>query len=269
MCPSKLRSAIKLTYEPFVIHTKHPFGISYGSAAEHHKILVRLHYENLEGLGEAAPASYHGETPSTVLALLANWREQDNLLGDNPFAIAEVLQRLDRCVAGHNSVKAAIEMAMHDLCGKMCGQPTYKMLGLDGLRAPMTDFTIGIDSLDMVASKTQEALDAGYKMLKVKQGTSYDCEIIAQVRKVAPDISLRVDANGAWTPKQAVAMSHFLAQHNVEFIEQPLPKHAHYDDFRFVKERSAIPIFADESVCRSGNKHSARSLHANYVWLHD
>jgi L-alanine-DL-glutamate epimerase-like enolase superfamily enzyme len=144
-------------------------------------------------------------------------------------------------------------MAMHDLMGKIVGQPTYKLLGLDDLKQPMTDFTIGIASLDVIEKKTEEAVRAGYKILKVKQGTPYDREIIKLVRKAAPELPLRVDANGGWTPKQAVEMSKFLAEHNVELIEQPLPKFAAVEDFRFVRERSPIPIFADESVGRASD----------------
>lgn len=250
MSPTKTGCAIALSHERLVMHTKHPFGISYGTASQHQSVLVRLKYGDLEGLGEASPVSYHGETMSTVEALLDEWKQSD-LFGDDPFAIAAVSKRMDKRVAGHYSAKSAIEMALHDLIGKTAGQPTWKLLGLSGLSAPITDFTIGIDSLDVVEKKTAEAVEAGYKALKVKQGTTYDREIIKRVRKAAKDLPLRVDANGAWTPKHAVEMSHFLAEHHVQFIEQPLPKHALVEDFRFVKERSALPIFADESVCTS------------------
>jgi L-alanine-DL-glutamate epimerase-like enolase superfamily enzyme len=107
--------------------------------------------------------------------------------------------------------------------------------------------------MDMLARKTKEAVDAGFRVLKVKQGTSYDRDIINCVRKNAPDIPLRVDANGGWTPKQAVEMSKFLAENNVQFIEQPVPKYAHIDEWRFVREHAAIPIFADESCCRAND----------------
>lgn len=243
-------SAIELQFEPLNLRTAHPFGISYGSSSDTNNVLVRLKYENLEGLGEAAPASYHAETPQTVQSVLGQW-QASSILGSDPFAIVDISKRLDKSVAGNCSAKAAVEMALHDLVGKLLQQPTYKVLGLSGLAAPMTDFTIGIDSLEMVEKKTRQAVDAGYKLLKVKQGTAYDCEIIKAVRKVAPELPLRVDANGAWTPKQAVKMAHFLADHGVQFIEQPLPKYAHADDFRFVRERSPIPIFADESICRA------------------
>lgn len=241
--------SISLEFEPLELTTKHPFGISYGTAEITHNVLVRLKYQDHVGYGEAAPAHYHYETRDTVMAVLKSWQEAD-LLGDCPFAIAEVLKKLDKTVLAHNSAKAAIEMAMHDLAGKVAGVSTTRMLGLSGLPAPVTDFTIGIADLNMIEKKTHEAVDAGYKVLKVKQGTDFDCKIIESVRRVAPDIPLRVDANGAWTPKKAIEMSKYLAENNVQFIEQPLAKNAHKEDFRFVRENSPLPIFADESVRR-------------------
>jgi L-alanine-DL-glutamate epimerase-like enolase superfamily enzyme len=245
-------AAIKLHFEPLTLRTAHPFGISYGTSSDSFDVLVKLFYEGLEGLGEASPVSYHNETLSTCMAVLKDWSEA-NILGDDPFAITDICRRLDKSVAGNTSAKAAVEMALHDLVGKLVGQPVYKLLGLSGLTAPMTDFTIGLDTLDVIEKKTKEAVDAGYKILKVKQGTSYDREIIHRIRKVAPDMPLRVDANGGWTVKQAIAMSHFLADQGVEFIEQPLPKYAPVEEFRIVREQSPLPIFADESVCRAND----------------
>jgi len=144
-------------------------------------------------------------------------------------------------------------MALHDLCGKIVGKPLYQLFGLSGMAAPITDFTIGIDNLEVLEKKTREAVKDGFKVLKVKQGTNYDREIIACLRKHAPELPLRVDANGAWTPKQAVEMSKFLAENQVQFIEQPLPKFAHLDEWRYVKENSVLPIFADESCCRAAD----------------
>jgi o-succinylbenzoate synthase len=250
MSPAKVSSSIKLSYEKLILKTKHPFGISYGTQTDHPNLLVRLEFDGHEGLGECAPVGYHNESLATAEALLQQW-QNEKIVGDNPFAIAELCARMDKSIAGNTSVKAAIEMAMHDLSGKILKQPVNRMLGLEGLKAPMTDFTIGIDSLDVVEKKTREAVSAGYKMLKVKQGTAYDKEIIKRVRKGAPDLPLRVDANGGWTPKQAIEMSKFLAENNVEFIEQPLPKHAHVDDWHFVRRHTAIPIFADESAGRA------------------
>jgi L-alanine-DL-glutamate epimerase-like enolase superfamily enzyme len=247
---TSIEKKIAMSFEPLDLRTLHPFGISYGTSADSHNFLVKLTYKSVVGYGEASPVSYHGENPETAAALLKAWAETD-ILGDDPFAIAEICRKMDKSISGHNSVKAGIEMALHDICGKIANLPTYKMLGLSGLKQPITDFTIGIDSLEVIEKKTKEALDAGYKVLKVKQGTQYDRDIIKSVRKVAKDIPIRVDANGAWTPKQAVLMAEFLAENNVQFIEQPLPKAASVDDFKFVRDHSPLPIYADESISRS------------------
>lgn len=250
MTTTSLDKKIAISFEPLDLLTIHPFGIASGTAADSHNFLVKLSYKDIVGYGEASPVEYHGESPETAAALLKAWSQTD-IFGDDPFAIAEICRKMDKSIAGHNSVKAGIEMALHDICGKIANQPTYKMLGLSGLKQPVTDFTIGIASLEMIEKKTKEALDAGYKVLKVKQGTPYDKDIIKAVRKVAGDLPIRVDANGAWTPKQAIAMAEFLAEHNVQFIEQPVARTASVDDFRFVRERSPLPIYADESVSRA------------------
>lgn len=241
---------IQLSFEPLILPRLHPFGTSYKITAESHHVLVRLHWKNVEGLGEAAPIHYHNETADTVSVILQMWQEK-NILGEDPFAIVEITKRLDESVLGNAAAKAAVEMALYDLCGKIVGQPTYKMLGLSGLKTALTSFTIGIDSLDRMKKKVEEALKADHKILKVKQGTPYDKDIITCIREIAPHIPLRVDANGAWTVKQAIAMSHFLAENQIELIEQPLPKHASYEDFCLVRQQSPLPIFLDESICRS------------------
>jgi L-Ala-D/L-Glu epimerase len=247
---TKTKTAIELNFETLVLRTKHPFGIAYGTSTDHINLLVRLRYDKYEGLGEATPVTYHGESIPTALAVLAQW-QKDGILGNDPFAIADICNRLDKSIAGNYAAKATVEMALHDLVGKIVDQPTYRLLGLQGLKSPITDFTIGIDSLEVVEKKTAEAVEAGYKALKVKQGTPYDKEIIKRVRKIAPDLPLRVDANGGWTVKQAISMSHFLAEQGVQFIEQPLPKLALAEDFRLVRQHSALPIFSDESICRA------------------
>ncbi len=249
---TSLEKRIAMSFEPLDLRTVHPFGIASGTAADSHNLLIKLTYKDFVGFGEASPVEYHGESPQTAAAVLKAWAETD-ILGNDPFAIAEICRKMDKSLAGHTSVKAGIEMALHDICGKIANLPTYKMLGLSGLKQPITDFTIGIDSLEMIEKKTQEAVDAGYKVLKVKQGTSFDREIIRSVRKVAKDLPIRVDANGAWTPKQAILMAQFLAEHNVQFIEQPLPRTASLDDFKLVRERSPLPIYADESISRASD----------------
>lgn len=238
---------ISLEFEPLPLTTKHPFGISYGTKATTENILVKLKFGEYTGYGESSPCSYHDETAATVSALLGEWSKSD-ILGANPLEIQGIMARLEKFVSGNHAAKAPIDIALHDLAGKLIGTPVFDLLGLKGLSTPITDFTIGIDNLDMVEKKTKEAIDSGYKHLKVKQGTDYDKEIIRTIRKVSSSIPVRVDANGAWSAKEAIEMSKFLYENNVEFMEQPLPKHAHQNEWRYVRENSRIPIYADESV---------------------
>ncbi len=247
---------IKLCFEKQILKTKMPFGISYGTKSDAKNILVKLTYENITGYGEAAPAAYHGETIDTVLALLQAWSESD-ILGDDPFAITEINQKLDKFISENYAAKCAIDVALHDLSGKLANLSISKMLGLSGLETqmPQTDFTIGLDTIEIIKQKTSDALKEGFQILKVKQGTTngieYDKQIIKAIRDVAPNTTLRVDANGGWTPKEAVAMSHFLAEQKVQYIEQPIHKHSSAQDFKYVKDHSALAIFADESVMRA------------------
>jgi len=249
---------IKLSFEKQILKTKMPFGISYGTKSDAKNILVKLTYgdENITGYGEAAPAPYHGETIDTVWALLQAWSESE-ILGDDPFAIAEINNKLDKFISENYAAKCAIDVALHDLSGRLANLSLSKMLGLSGLQAqmPQTDFTIGLDTIEIIKQKTSDAIKEGFQILKVKQGTAngieYDKQIIKAIREVAPNTTLRVDANGGWTPKQAVSMSHFLAEQGVQYIEQPIHKHSSPQDFKYVKNHSAIAIFADESVMRA------------------
>ncbi len=247
---------IKLSFEKQILKTKMPFGISYGTKSDAKNILVKLTYENMTGYGEAAPAPYHGETIDTVMALLQAWSESD-ILGDDPFAISEINQKLDKFISENYAAKCAIDVALHDLSGKLANLSISKMLGLSGLQTqmPQTYFTIGLDTIEIIKQKTSDAIKEGFQILKVKQGTAngieYDKQIIRSIREVAPNTTLRVDANGGWTPKQAVLMSHFLAEQKVQYIEQPIHKHSSAQDFKYVKDHSPIAIFADESVMRA------------------
>ena len=238
---------ISLSFEPLMLTTAHPFGISYGTSSTSSNLLVRLSWKGLVGLGEASLTSYHDETPETVASLFKRWSDTD-FLGEDPFAVEVVMRRLEKDVSGNRSAKAAVEMAFQDLIGKALGVPVRDVLGLKDLPFPITDFTIGIDSPDTVEMKVKEAVEAGYKHLKVKQGTDFDHEIINTVRKVAPDIPLRVDANGAWTVKRALTMAEFLKENGVEFIEQPLPKYAPLSDWQVLKAGCVLPIYGDESI---------------------
>ena len=235
---------MKLQHDIAVVHTTHPFVIARGGATEHRMLRVRVtDGDGVEGWGEAAPNRFYGETADTALAALG--RLEPIVEACDAWALEDVEAEMNRALRFNGSVKSAISAALHDLAGKRLGVPLYKLWGLDPANAPLSSFTISI------AASEQELIErvrqaAEYPVLKIKLGTDHDAAILRTVRQVAPDKALRVDANAAWSPKQTLAMVDVLVECGVEYVEQPLPPHD-LDGLRFVRERSILPIIADES----------------------
>ena len=239
---------MKLTWETFTIKAKHPFKISRAVKQSVERVWVRVAADGLEGWGEAAPSRFYGETAGTVVAALERMRPV--IEGAEDPGKLETLERELRGAIGHNgSAHAAVSAALHDLVGKDAGLPLWKLWGLDPAEAPLSSFTIGLDEPDVVRQKVLEA--AEYPILKVKLGTARDEEILSTICDAAsPETVLRVDANAAWTARQAVERIEMLAAYGVEFVEQPLDP-ADHEGFRFLHGRSALPIIADESCIDS------------------
>jgi L-alanine-DL-glutamate epimerase-like enolase superfamily enzyme len=235
---------MKLQHDISIVHTTHPFVIARGGASEHRLMRVRITGDDgVEGWGEAAPNRFYGETTETAIAALT--RLTPIVEACDPWALEDVEIEMNRALRFNGSVKSAISAALHDLAGKRLGIPLYKMWGLDPAKAPLSSFTIAIAANDdELKSRVEQA--AAYPVLKVKLGTDHDAHIIRTVRQVAPDKILRVDANAAWTAKQAVCMIEVLLECRVESVEQPLPPHD-LEGLRFVRDRSVLPIIADES----------------------
>jgi L-alanine-DL-glutamate epimerase-like enolase superfamily enzyme len=235
---------MKVRHDISIVHTTHPFVIARGGATEHRLIRVCITDDDgVEGWGEAAPNRFYGETADTALAALDRLRPIVEAC--NPWAIEDVEAEMNRALRFNGSVKSAISAALHDLAGKKLGVPVYKLWGLDAAKAPLSSFTIAIAASDEeLVERVHQA--AEYPVLKIKLGTDRDARIIRTVRQAAPNKILRVDANAAWTAKQAVAMVDVLAECGVEYLEQPLPPHD-LEGLRFVRERSVLPVIADES----------------------
>ncbi|HEX8718592.1 MAG TPA: dipeptide epimerase [Gemmatimonadaceae bacterium] len=234
---------MKLTYEIRTLHTKHTFTISRGGASSWRVVTVTLTDEDgVFGIGEAAPSRFYGETPETVIAALEQFRPL--LESIDPWCMETIEEEMHRALRGNSAAKSAASAALHDLAGKRLGLPVYRLWGLDPSRAPHSSFTIGVAPEPELRLKVREA--AAYPILKVKLGTDRDAEILRVIREEAPDKVLRVDANAAWTARQALAMMDVLAEHRVEFVEQPLAPHD-FRGLRFVRERATLPIIADES----------------------
>jgi L-alanine-DL-glutamate epimerase-like enolase superfamily enzyme len=223
------------------------FTISRGTQEAAENVAVRLTDEGgMTGHGAAAPSPHYGETVDTVEAVLPALIEEAESVGD-PHAVERIERRMSERVRRNPAARAAVSIALHDLAAKRLGVPLYRLWGLDTDACPFTSFTIGLDSTERVREKTEDAVDAGYPVLKLKLGTDRDEELLEAVRDAAPDATLRVDANEAWTPREAVEKSALLAEHDVEFVEQPVPAE-HPDGLRYVYERSEVPVAVDESV---------------------
>ncbi|UCC84879.1 MAG: dipeptide epimerase [Gemmatimonadota bacterium] len=241
---------VKLEYEVVPLHTKHRFTIARAGHTERYAVWVRLSEEDgPSGWGEADPSPYYGETADTVRAALEGCRRVLEVARD-PFALQEIEAACLADLGGAASARAAIISALYDLMGKRLGAPVHRLLGLDPSRAPWTSFTIGIDESEVVRQKVREAVVDEFPILKVKVGTDLDEEILSIVREEAPDVRLRVDANTVWNPKQAVSRIEALESFELEFVEQPVAAHD-IDGLRFVRERSPVPIIADESCVRA------------------
>ncbi len=228
---------MRLAYETRELQLRHTFHIAHGASATRRNVLLRLG----EGLGEAAPVAYHGESAEGVVAALEQWRSELERL-DDPAAIAWLLQRL----GGSRAARAAVDLALHDALGKRLGTPLYTLLGLSGLPLPRTSFTIAITAPEELVARVQAA--ARFPILKVKLGTDRDVAIVQTIRAAAPQAALRVDANAAWSSRQALELIPQLAELGVELVEQPLA----VDDLAGLRElqraKLPLPIIADESV---------------------
>jgi L-alanine-DL-glutamate epimerase-like enolase superfamily enzyme len=234
---------MKISHDVLRLETQHPFVIARGGYAGHENVVVRIvDDDGIEGMGEAAPNRFYGESVATVAAALEQFAA---VLGSaDSWSLEAIEESLDRTLRGNNAAKSAVSAALHDIIGKRLGVPVHRLWGLDPADAPESSFTIGIADNEGLRQRVADA--AEYPILKVKLGTDRDTEIVRVVREAAPEKRLRVDANAAWTPSNAVRMVDFLADHDVELVEQPVAQHD-IEGLRFVRERSKLPVIADES----------------------
>lgn len=231
---------MELTAQALDLNLTVPFRISRSVQHVAHNVLARIEDDGLTGIGEAAPSGFYGEKCESVLMALSYFAEH---LGDDPMLIEDISADLSRVMRGNAAARAAIDMALYDLMGQRLGVPIYQLLGLNPERTPVTSFTIGIDTPAEMARKAREA--AQFPVLKIKLGAANDLEIVRAIRD-ATDARLRVDANAAWTPKQAIQTINALEPYNIEFVEQPVAA-SDLDGLRLVREHTNLPIFADES----------------------
>lgn len=228
------------------LRTEHPFTIARETLHEIENVIVRVTDDDGRmGVGGAAPSRRYGETVETIAAVLPELLNVVEEVG-TVHSRQRIEREMDEIVHGHAAAKAAVSIALHDLAAKRVGHPLYRLWGLDPAATLTSSFTIAIDTLDRMAEKTEAAVEEGYSILKVKMGTSRDVAILDTVRAHAPDATIRVDANEEWTCREAVRMTHRLAEYDVEFVEQPIPADQ-YEGLQFVYEHSALPVALDES----------------------
>ena len=235
-------ATMKLKYRPYDLQLKHVFTIANNSRTTTPVMLTEIEYDGIIGYGEASMPPYLGESHVTANEFLS---KVDLSQFNDPFNLEDITQYIDSLAIGNYAAKASVDIALHDLVGKIVKQPWHKLWGLNATKTPNTSFTIGIDTPEVIKEKVHEA--EVYKILKVKLGRDNDKEMIRTIRSVT-NKPICVDVNQGWKDKQmALEMIQWLATQGVVFVEQPMSKLA-VDDMAWLTKNSPLPIIADEAV---------------------
>lgn len=233
---------MKMILHRLLLPLEYEFTIARGSRSEQPSLIVELSHNGVSGFGEATGNPYYGHSLDSMAESLERVRP---LLSNYQFGSPEELWSRARTKLGEDSFAlSAMDIAAHDLYGKLQGRPTYQVWGLTWDRIPDSSYTIGIAEVETMVEKLNQY--AGWSIYKIKLGTANDVEIVRELRRHTRAV-FRVDANCGWTAEETVRKSRELAELNVEFIEQPLPADASREDKLRVFEQSALPIIADES----------------------
>lgn len=239
------RARMKLSFEPYELKLKHVFTVSSFSRSTTPDVQVRIDYDGYTGYGEASMPPYLGQSVDSVCTFLKKVNLEQF---PDPFCIDDILTYIDSLSPGDSAAKAAVDIALHDLVGKIIGAPWHRMLGLNPLKTPNTTYTIGIDTDEMVKLKTREVAGQ-FKILKVKLGTERDREMIRAIREVS-DLPIAVDVNQGWkNKKKALDEIFWLKEQGIVMVEQPMPKEM-LDANAWLTEKSPLPTFADEAIQR-------------------
>lgn len=246
---------MKISYSAFELELKHAFTISRFSRNSTPLLLLEIEHDGFTGYGEASMVPYMGENVKSARDFMAkvdlNWLKF-------PFNFDEVIQYLDKISSGNPNIKAAVDIALHDLFCKIKGIPCYQYFKSDPEKMPETAFTVGIDSPEIVLEKLADGSQC--HVIKVKLGRDNDKELIRTIRS-ATDKPLFVDANQGWTDRnQGLEMVHFLAENGTILIEQPMAKDD-LDSNAWITERSPIAIIGDEAVQRFEDVEKAKGVY--------
>lgn len=238
------KGRLNLSFKPYDLKLRHAFNLATSSRTNTPDVQVQIEYDGIIGYGEASMPPYLGESTESVSRFLASL---DLSQFSNPFRLEDILDYVDSQARGNCAAKASVDIALHDLLGKIMGQPWYKIWGLNPEQTPCTSFTIGIDTPDVVRQKVHEA--SPYKILKVKMGRDNDRQTIEVIRSIT-DRPICVDVNQGWTDKHhALDMIHWLNEQSCLFVEQPMPKEM-VGEIAWLRQQSPLPIIADEAFQR-------------------
>jgi L-alanine-DL-glutamate epimerase-like enolase superfamily enzyme len=246
---------LKLTWQPFELLLKHPFTIAKFSRASTPLMLIQISHEGHIGYGEASMVPYMGESHESATVFL---NKVDVSQFKFPFDFQEIINYLDEIAPGNPAIKASIDIALHDLEGKLLNKPCWQLLGSNPALMPASSYTIGMDTPEIFRKKVAEA--EGFKVIKVKLGRDSDKELINIIRSVT-QVPIYVDANQGWTDReQSLDMIYWLQAQGVELIEQPMLK-TDVKGNAWLTERSPIPIIGDEAVQRLGDVEKAAGVY--------
>ena len=252
----KNRSRLELRFTPFTLQLKHAFTLSTSSRTTTPVMLTEIEYDGITGYGEASMPPYLGESHESVAKFLSLLNLSQF---SDPFLLVDILQYVDSLMPGNYAAKASVDIAIHDLIGKLVGEPFYRLFGLNPSRAPLTSFTIGLDTPEIIRQKIAEA--EPYKVLKVKLGRDNDREMVEVIRSLT-DKPLCVDVNQGWKDRSyALDMAGWLKEKGTIFLEQPMPKEMK-DDIAWLTRKSPLPIVGDEAIQNIGDLLSNRDVYS-------
>lgn len=240
---------MNITTNIISLKSQYPFRIARRKEprTEVKSVVILIEHDGVVGMGEAQPSPYYyGETVERIQEVTA---QASSILGNDPFLLEDILAELNHTFPESPAALAGIDIALHDLIGKLLGIPLYKFFGLNPEKTPRTSFTLGIDTIPATLERLEAAKQ--YPILKIKVGLPGDLETIQAIREHT-DAIIRVDANCGWNVDEAIERINALEAYNIELVEQPIPA-KNYAGLQKIREHTNIPIMADEDAITSAD----------------